>query len=65
MTFRKACECVGTATTGQLRITQPPLTVDYVTWKFKVALIPGPSCDVCGRAWIASEPEDPRLVQAR
>lgn len=50
MKWVKVCDCVGaTATTGKLRISATGGRDNYVT--STVDLIPGPSCDKCGKPW--------------
>lgn len=46
----KDCRCVGVSTTNQIRHSST--TGENGAYSFTVTYTPGPSCDVCGKAWL-------------
>lgn len=49
ISWYKACDCNGSSSTGQFKYESIGRDTDNV--KFKMWYHPGPSCDVCGKAW--------------
>lgn len=57
-TWRKACTCKATATTNATRTSrQYPIGPDRIGVEY--VLIPGPSCDGCGKPWTMQLEPDP------
>ena len=51
-TFSKVCKCSpATASTNMMRTRQFPPNLKTGLQTVQWWLIPGPSCDVCGKAW--------------